>query len=251
MGGDAPRRIYRNPPIVEAVCTFSFASDSHWNVTVPGRFYELVRDSYPEEPEERSVMQANFNLGQDAPVEQVSLGSVGSRVAFRNKSQILTVAPRNLGIHALAPYEGWDVFRKRCLEALDAYTSVIGEAEIAGIGLRYVNRVILPGTTVNLSEYFTIAQGLPADGFPGKLTTFFDRMEVSYEDVPASIAFTWASDDKVADRAAFIMDFDLQWRGEIGHSDVPSFLDELRERERIAFESLIQDKLRGVFDASD
>jgi uncharacterized protein (TIGR04255 family) len=250
MGGDTPRRVYRNPPIVEAVCTFAFASESHWNVTIPGRFYERVRESYPEEPEERSVMQADVNTSPDAPLEQVSLGSAGSRVAFRNKSQVLTISPRNLGIHALAPYEGWDSFRQRCLEALRSHADVIGEAEISGIGLRYVNRIILPGSTVNLSEYFTIVQGLPAEGFPGRITSFFDRMEVSYPDAPVKIAFTWASDDQVADRAAFIMDFDLQRRGKIDHADVPSFLDDLRERERAAFESLIQDKLREVFDAS-
>ncbi|MEV7322831.1 TIGR04255 family protein [Streptomyces sp. NPDC093970] len=250
MGGDTPRRTYKNPPIVEAVCTFSFASDSHWNVTVPGRFYELVRDEYPEEPEERSVMQASINTIPEARVEQVSLGSTGSRVAFRNKSQVLTIAPRNLGIHALAPYEGWESFRRRCLDALRSYGEVVGEAEISGLGLRYVNRIILPETTVNLSDYFTIVQGLPGEGFPGQLTSFFDRMEVNYTDAPVKIAFTWASDDQVADQAAFIMDFDLQRRGEIRNADVASFLDDLRERQRVAFESLIQDKLREVFDAS-
>ncbi|MER7736096.1 TIGR04255 family protein [Streptomyces erythrochromogenes] len=243
MGGEAvpQRRTYRNPPIVEAICSFTFAPDSPWNPTIPGRVFEQVQDRYPDEPEERTMLQGT--VGPDAEA------GFSTRIAFRDGSRVMSIGPRSISVHSLAPYEGWESFRHRATEALDAYNKVASGSQIATIGLRYVNRIIIPDTQFNFVDYFTIAQSLPSAGFPGGITSFFDRMEVVYSDTPEKIVFTWASDGDVAGHPAFIMDFDLTRHGEILQSDVPLFLESLRNRERAAFESIIQDKLREAFDA--
>ncbi|QMS90513.1 hypothetical protein HUN01_24125 [Nostoc edaphicum CCNP1411] len=45
------RRQYPNPPIEEAVCEFRFAPDPAWNLTIPGLFYEKIKDFYTGEPQ--------------------------------------------------------------------------------------------------------------------------------------------------------------------------------------------------------
>jgi len=39
-------RKYRKPPVVEALCEIYFAG-SNWDETVPGRFYDRVKDNFP------------------------------------------------------------------------------------------------------------------------------------------------------------------------------------------------------------
>ncbi|WP_418959121.1 TIGR04255 family protein [Streptomyces tritici] len=245
------RRTYRNPPIVEALCTINFSAGRPWNITIPGRFYEEMKGSYPDEPTEERQFQARFEA-QGTQAAQFKVDGAATRLVLKNEEKRVSIAPNALGVHALAPYEGWESLRERTLAALDSYFRVVGDQGIESIGIRYINRIFLPGPEVNFNDYFTIMQGLPANGFPGGITSFFDRMEVAYEDIPAKIVFTWASDDNVADRVAFIMDFDLTRQGPIDRDEVPNFLDDLRVRERLAFESLIQDKLRDeVFDADN
>lgn len=242
------RRIYKNPPVVEAVCSFQFQQDESWNLTIPGRLYERVKEEYPEEPEQQLFFQTDMETDTASASAQLKVGGPSARVALKNGSKIITISPNNLNIHSLAPYEGWGSFYPRILRALQSYRTVVGEVAIAEVSLRYVNRVFLPGKRIRFGDYFTVTQALPEDGFPGLITSFFDRMEVRYED-SSKIAFTWTSEGDSADKIAFIMDFDLHSAGEVSFDNVPATLEDLREKERVAFESLIQDPLREIFDA--
>jgi len=244
------RREYKNPPIVEAICGFRFDQDP-WNITTPGLIYEQIRAEYPDAPEERPIIQANMSADSSLNATQLSIGAPVTQVAFRNGSKILSVAPQNVAVHSLAPYEGWDELKPRALRALAAYKKVVPNARVTGLNLRYVNRVFIPKSKFSFGEYFTVAQALPPSGFPGSITSFFDRMESAYDDAPVRIVFTWASEDSATQQASFILDFDLTRSEEINESDLEDALDDLRERERAAFESLIRDSLRGIFDAVD
>jgi uncharacterized protein (TIGR04255 family) len=244
------RRIYKNPPVVEAVCTFTFDADKPWNFTIPGRLYDKVKDAYPEEPEQQVFLQTNLAANPGESTAEVKVEGTSARFAFKNGPKILSVMPHNISVHSLAPYEGWESLKGRACEAFSAFREIVESADLVGVSLRYLNRVYIPERQFSFGEYFTVAQALPPAGFPSNITKFFDRMERAYADAPVTIVFTWASEESAADRLSFLMDFDLQRRGEIEPADVPEILEDLRRRERDAFESLIQDSLRGIFDAA-
>ncbi|MFJ3769825.1 TIGR04255 family protein [Streptomyces sp. NPDC090082] len=245
------RREYRNPPIVEALCTFNFAPGDPWNLTIPGRLYEQLKEAYPAPPEQRESIEANFDLG-DPGKPSVTVGNKSPIVVFRNENKLLTVGADKLSCHSLAPYEGWESLRKRSLEALIAYSDVAKPVGVSSIQLRYVNRVEIPSGAVELPEYFAIVPTLPQMGFPGTITGFFDRTEIQFaESEHVRMAFTWASHGSDSDDiSAFILDFDLRWTRQAQIDEAPNALEDLREKERAAFESLISDKLRGMFDAT-
>lgn len=48
---------YERAPLVEALCEFQFASapDSAWDWTLPGQFYERVKDRFPGRAEARRL----------------------------------------------------------------------------------------------------------------------------------------------------------------------------------------------------
>ncbi len=41
------RRVYENPPIIEALCEFYFGSDQQWDWTIPGLIYAEVKSEFP------------------------------------------------------------------------------------------------------------------------------------------------------------------------------------------------------------
>ncbi|WBB58486.1 TIGR04255 family protein [Streptomyces sp. WMMC500] len=253
MNSDSPagsyeRRRYRNPPVVEALCSFAFEPGRPWNITIPGIFYEAIRPEYPDPPETKEGVEASFepdaaggaNLSVRRPL----------KVTYKNENRVLTVAENYLSIHCLVPYEGWESLRARTLSTLNHYRKTAEPTSLTAIGLRYVNRVVVPESSFRFGDYFAITQGLPDTGFPGAITSFFDRMEYKYTDDPTRIVFTWASDDSKEDEsAAFVLDFDLRYPEKVPFEDVAARLDDLRKRESLAFESIIGDKLREVFDA--
>ncbi|MGW3988607.1 TIGR04255 family protein [Streptomyces sp. NPDC004830] len=242
------RRKYRNPPIIEAICSFAFKPGVPWNITIPGLLYESLRDEYPDLPELRGQVEANFD--PEAPEGANLTVRQPLKVAYTNGNRVVIVGENVLTVHCLAPYEGWEDLRSRALRTLDHYRSVAKPESIAQVGLRYVNRVAIPENAFNFADYFTVAQGLPSQGFPGAITSFFDRMEYRYFDSPAKITFTWASQEtESGEGVAFILDFDLIHPGPVDFENVANLLDDLRRREAAAFESIIGDKLREAFDA--
>ncbi|MEH2362987.1 hypothetical protein [Nostoc sp.] len=58
------RRQYSNPPIEEAICEFRFAPGQVWNFTIPGLFYEKVRDLYTGEPQQQNLITTEFKFGR-------------------------------------------------------------------------------------------------------------------------------------------------------------------------------------------
>ena len=187
----ARRRVYRNPPISEAIVEFTFEGDSKWNLTSPGRLYDLFSDDYPEEPKERQVFQANVAHNDDQKGLNFEVNQRPDRIVFANGNRLLMAGNGVLSVHCNAPYEGWKSFEARAMLALAAYSEAVKQTNISRIALRYVNRIPLPSPTIEFEDYFTIAQGLPVPGFPSKLTSFMDRMVLEYEDAPIRIIFTW------------------------------------------------------------
>lgn len=239
---------YKNPPLVEAVCSFKFGGEQTWNGTIPGLLYAELRDGYPEQPEQRMIFQANLfpaDSGQAAQTQQQVV------TAFRNGSKVLSVGPDLLSVHSLKPYEGWDSLKARTSRAYEAYCKVGTPNTVENVGVRYINQVMVPSGPVRLEDYFTVTQVLPMDGFGGTtLSSFFDRTELVYEDIPATIAFTWASaESERPDSSAFVLDFDMAWKEESSIDDALGHLEVLHQRAQAAFESLIRDSLRESFDS--
>ncbi len=242
------RLVYKNDPIVEAIVELAFVPDREWNITIPGRLYDRLQDEYPDPPKQREIVEAGLASDNDG-VGTFTLNRKGARVVFGAGNKLLMVGPDVISLHSLKPYEGWGNFLPRVAKAIDSYVAVAQPKSIAKISLRYINRVNIPKEQFSLTEYFTITQALP-DAFPTQMTSFVDRMELAYEDIPAQIAFTWATTKPAQEgQSSFVLDFDLHWIEECDIRDAIDHLKDLRRRQRAAFESVINEELRRIFNA--
>ena len=240
------RRQYRNPPVIEAICRIQWSEPIPWNVTTPGLLFERLRDVYPEEPKAQAAVAAEVQPGSG-----FQLRSGLQKMAFSTGggSRLLIVGPQDVAAHCLQPYEGWESLESRLYEGIDHISSLLTETTVSMAGLRYVNRVEIPGSTVRFDEYLTISIGFP-EGFPSELGAFLDRTEMYYPGEPVKMAFTWASVESPPETSAFVLDLDLYWTPEPpAELDVArQALGDLKTKEGTAFESLLQDRLREMFD---
>lgn len=243
------RRQYRKPPVVEAIARIHLAAPLPWSITTPGRIYSMLDGQYPREPDTQQLVEAGISpAGSSAGV---SVRSGAQRLVLRNESadRLIIVGPEDISAHGLVPYEGWESLISRLGDAVTKLNPLLGDTEFSDIGVRYVNSISIPEEHFDFTKYFTIGFAMPP-GFPKGVSGFMDRVECTYPEGDSKIAFTWASTQAAEGHSAFLVDLDLTaTRVPSGslHATLQA-LHRLKERETEAFESLVQDELRTLFD---
>jgi len=255
-GSSMSYRQYQNPPIEEAVCEFRFAPSSPWNLTVPGLLYEKIRDGYPGEPKQQNLVPAEFQTGQQQLVTNTAhnLKPFIIKLLFQSHDakKLVGVGPDLLSIHSLRPYEGWESFERRIDESFHSYIEVSKPAGVTYLAVRYINKIVIPQQNINLGDYFTIYPLVP-EGIPNTVSGFTIRTQTTYSDLPIVLTITLSDIPESLDKASFILDLQVFQNWMEKPLDIEKSIDtlhELKQRENAAFESLITDRTRELFDAS-
>ena len=173
--------------------------------------------------------------------------------------RMVGVGPGVLSVHMLHPYQdpnkaeesGWAEFHPRIETALDAYWKVAAPDGVTRIGIRYINKIVIPQKTVEVSNYLTCA--LPeASGLPDSLSLkhFMSRVEYAYQD-GVRLVMSQGLIEAPSDHVGFLLDLDVIWEGAtpLVCDEALKKASELRTLEREAFETVITDKTRELFDA--
>lgn len=250
MTSTTVRRRYKNPPIEEALVEFRMAPGQEWDLTIPGKLHEKVKDAYPGKPRQQKLLQASFQAVQGQPAGfavQEGIGRV--QLIDAEAKKLLSLGPDVLSINVLRPYDGWEHFKPRVERALRSYVEVSGAERVSRIGVRYINRVDLAAVAVDLATHFCCGPAVPP-GLPTRVGGFLNRAELVYED-DVKLVVTFATIDAPAGSSAFLLDLDVIWEGSepLGIDAALAKVDDLHEREAEAFEAHITDTTRGVFDA--
>ncbi|MYF20208.1 MAG: TIGR04255 family protein, partial [Synechococcus sp. SB0677_bin_5] len=154
---------YGKPPIEEAVCELRFKSDQDWDFTVPGRLYTKLENEYPGKPRDQKAVAIGLDIQEGSPPNmKYNEGLVGVQLLSKNQKRMVGVGPNRLTIHMLKPYQdpdieidGWEDFKSRIEVALNAYWDVAKPEGICRVGIRYINKIIIPGQEADIKEYFS------------------------------------------------------------------------------------------------
>lgn len=245
------RRSYACPPIEEALVELRFVPTQDWDLTIPGKVHERVKASYPGKPRNQQIVQAEIRSHAGlTPSVAVREGISRIQLVDADGRRILSLGPDVLSVNVLRPYPGWDEFRPRVATALEVYAEVSGAKQINRIGVRYINRIAVPSQEVRLAEWFHSGPMAP-DGLPTRLVAFFDRAEHVFDD-GVKLVLAFGSLDSTPDAPCFLLDVDVVWEGPdpLDLSSAMQMVDELHQREGEAFEAMITDRSREVFDVA-
>ena len=252
------RRTYKNPPITEATCEFQFAPVDNWNLAYTGLFLERVKSRYAGKPREQRLLQLDAKQLADASgaLPSASVREITKvQIPSTDGKEMVAVGPGILSAHVLKPYSGWEAFRPQIEEALTAYRAIADPSGIRRIGIRYINLIDLPARDAEPSDYFS-APPTRNEELGCRLDTFVIRHEYLYDDEPVRLVVNFARVQKletpIVDAASYLLDLDVSrdWQTEpLPMNRAMSLVDELRRREREAFEAQITPKARELFDA--
>jgi uncharacterized protein (TIGR04255 family) len=254
----AKRRRYKNPPIEEAVCEFRFTPGPEWDLTIPGKLHAVVRDTYPGKPRHQNVVEAALQSESGrSPNLMFREGIMKVQLVNEAGNRMLAVGQDVLSVHVLRPYQnpedpetsGWDEFRPRIETGLRAYWTVAEPVGVHRIGIRYINKIVIPRPTIRIETYFACGPP-PIKDLPEQVGALLSHVEYRYED-GAKLLLTHANTEAPIGSVGFLLDLDVVREAPepLPQERVMERVDELRERERSAFEAVITNAARELFDA--
>ncbi len=163
---------------------------------------------------------------------------------------LVSVGHKTLAITVLRPYSGWAIFKPRIEQALDAFLEITSYTAVARIGIKYVNRIIVPKADANAAEVLT---GAPAQDKISlaqlvNFTQFAEFVRTDRVKVLVTQATLQPSRPNVTE---YLLDIDTIWDHQV-LSDRPQIadtVDKLHDIEGATFESLITEQARSLFNA--
>jgi len=241
-------RRYKNPPIVEALCEFRFEPSLPWDLAIPGLVYERVRDNFPKRRQVRAL-ETSISAGHDGVEQQVR---TTDRMQFLREDEkaLIQVGPDLLAVNHLRPYPTWQEFLPLIQRGLDAYCKTAAPKGIRRIGLRYINRIEIPGQGIELEDYFEF-RPFVGPQLPQDLGTFIVGIQVPYEDLRDTLRLQLANVSiETLDTVALMLDLDyfLARPGEVPLDNVFEWVNVAHSRIEEAFEACVTDRLRQMFE---
>jgi uncharacterized protein (TIGR04255 family) len=150
-----------HPPIVEMVVDIDCDLPADLDFAdLEGRARERYSDHYPgfrrrlrQPPRSaESNEQLNIRLGTYA-------------FQFLGEGQLVQFRGDGFSFNRIAPYEDLDEYLSEIRRTWQIYVDLAAPVTIRRIGLRYINRILLPlgGSIINLDEYLHLGSNLPND----------------------------------------------------------------------------------------
>lgn len=157
-------RVFRKPPVLEALCEFRFTSETLWDWVIPGLVYERIRDEFPVR-EQQNVLQMQVGFTPEGVTPNAQSG-VGQMQFWRpDRSAIVQVGPDHLSVNCLRPYPGWLQFKPLIERVLGHYQEAAEPSQLISIALRYINRIELPPAAEkrHIQEFTNVYPRIPDD----------------------------------------------------------------------------------------
>lgn len=248
---------YKNPPIVEAICEIRFEDGEQYEAELKTALKSAFQGEYDGESRVLKPLNLNVEIDDSNPPKAPQIAR-GERYQLytSNKTRLIAFAQDLLSIHVLKPYHdpdikgpsGWEEFRPRISTALDTYWQITNPSGASRVSLRYINKIVVPAAEVTVEDYLVSATPVSRD-LPDLVNNFVNRVEYRYPDGVA-LALSQGNTAAPPGKVAFLVDLDLVCRfpNPVERSQILSSLERLRTRERIAFEAVVTDQAREMFD---
>jgi uncharacterized protein (TIGR04255 family) len=243
-----PAPNYKKPPVVEALCELFF-EPRDWDDTVPGAFYGRMQDEFTIK-EQLSGSETEINMGP-GQATTVGVRPLPPRMRFftPTRDRLIQLGPNLLVVNKLQPYTSFEDWVGTLEQALTHYQEVVPGAAVTRVGVRYLNRIAVPGDRVELQNYFRVIPVLP-ESLGKDHGAFLLRLELLVPEKDHSLLLSFAtSPQEQLGKMTFLLDFHETWK-----PGSPQPVDQVIAHVRLAhdhiqaaFERNITDELRLLF----
>jgi uncharacterized protein (TIGR04255 family) len=249
----APRttksKIYKRPPVIEAVIEVRFA-----NPLKPQQLEKLAfrqKSRFTVQPIQEVKLKISFDdkSGLKSETENIPVGY--KLINKLDTSNIIHIKSDAISLSRLPPYEGWinliSEFKKYYL-----WYTKNDFKKLSRIGVRYINRIDIPRFEgiIKLEDYIKIYPKTPKINFPdfgqfsAQTTSALGGNRMLIVNVRS------AEDSPLLDHGSVIFDIDVVQSVNLPENNdkLLATLDEIRDQKNFYFESLLTVKCKRLFN---
>lgn len=181
----AEPRYLAKAPITEAVIDFRVRTPTDLPVEALKVVGESLVGEY-EKPENMQLMEFGFAIqgGKPGKSHQVDHGLTGFRSKSTDGTRFVQCRKDGFTFSRLPPYEGWDTTFEEASRLYRIYAAAAKIEEVTRIGVRYINRLLLPADQVGDFSPFLVAPPPFPSQVPALITNFLTQLQVKQPDSP-------------------------------------------------------------------
>lgn len=228
-----------NAPITEAMIDIQTASKDPISIDVLRSVAQALKEEFPI-AENKELATMSFSANESAPRGTRELQ--GFLVRSEDKLYAAQILINRFSLSRLMPYKDWGDLRNYSEKLWSIYKDIVKPIRVKRLAVRYINRLLLPDPTKQLSYYFTKPLEIPEE-LPQALANYVTRMVIP-EPESSSVAIVQQVMEGMSqeNQASIIFDIDAFKEVDFGVGDnemIWSTLENLREyKNRIFFKTL-------------
>lgn len=245
--GKAVPQPYDSPPIVEAVYEVFVQDSPGWSQLSLERIREKVKDQFGGSKDVLEPVGVQVQFGPGKTIAQTMTPEAPRhRLWSSDKSEMFQFSSAMCAYNLLAKYRGFDEHKADLERIVGVYLAEASSTGILWVGQRYINKITLPSSGTNPSEYFLFYPALP----PSSSHRPFALQVVTESFEGGSVTLNLAYQDEGPSGADYFLD--IYARSKIAVAANAAEVREWQERAhqpvKRAFESALTDKARALFE---
>jgi uncharacterized protein (TIGR04255 family) len=213
-------------PIVEAVldidCDLPPSLDFG---TLQAAAFEVLRERYPKVRQQFVQHHVVTGDGNNPPILQLNQGLGAIQFLTGDEKQLVQFRRNGFSFNRLAPYTTLDDYLPEIASAWNTFEELAGPVQIRKIGLRTINRILLPMADGHLDfgDYLTAPPRLPATGLKLGIVGFLDQQVAAEAETGNQVSIVKASQLPEGGNLPVILDIHAYYHSQIS----PPAWDEL------------------------
>jgi uncharacterized protein (TIGR04255 family) len=242
------KEYYENAPIILAILQFRYTKIEGFNTKELKKTGVQIATDYPE-VRERFIQQVTFGGDQADGTTKVSVDEReidGVQFISKDKKRNLVIGKDRFTYEMHGQYPGWDIFVSEPKKFWDLFKEQLGNAELTGLSLRYVNRINLPIDFHDISQYFTTyIQSSTGDH---TLNTFQLRYTSVNPDENLTIHVGHVLETPIENQYPYIFDIDVIYLSKIENTleKIWSIFEFLRKKKNAIFNDGLSEKTKEL-----
>lgn len=150
----------------------------------------------------------------------------------------------------LRPYDQWESFRDEAKLAWASYRAATLPAVISRLAVRYINRIHLPNSLIELDDFFATTPSI-APELPQRFGGFFMQLQIPFDEVSGTAMINQTIvPPNTEDTVSVVLDIDLFRDHDVPQTEdsIWECLEQLHRAENRVFEASITEATRRLIE---
>jgi uncharacterized protein (TIGR04255 family) len=236
---------YKNPPIARMLCTLNFKrSDLNaWKSVYIGSIYEGVKKIFPKS-EDRTRVDHTFDIAK----REFSIKKEKETFFLDEVNHIsVSISENKLEFSQDTIYSGWESNLPKIIKVLKDYLEISQQPVLGCINLRYINKIFIPNSVVEESEYFNTYINYKA--IKEDCSRFEIRLSFQYKDGFLDILLLPVPSPEKREESLFVLDLCYRVTN-IKNNNIEQIkkqLDTAHTNIEDTFEKILTEKAKALF----